>query len=112
MVEFAYKPSPLRHVHRPTKQAQRRGEGLMTICLPCTPTREPTKHVYYGLTKSLCATCKRSVDAKIHFRDGQVWFDKFCPAHGHQQVLVASSVEWYLDALSFVAPAAPPRAST
>lgn len=83
----------------------------MTICAPCV-TREPTKHVYYGMTKSLCATCKKSVDAKIHFRGDGVWFDKFCPEHGHQQVLVASSVEWYLDALSFVAPATPPRGET
>jgi uncharacterized radical SAM superfamily Fe-S cluster-containing enzyme len=84
----------------------------MTVCAPCSPTREPTKHVYYGLTKSLCATCKRSVDAKIHFLDGSVYFDKYCPTHGHERVLVASSVEWYLDALSFVAPATPPRGET
>jgi 7,8-dihydro-6-hydroxymethylpterin dimethyltransferase len=79
------------------------------ICPPCSPGREPTKHVYYGMTKSLCSTCKKSVDAKIHFKEDGVWFDKFCPQHGHQQVLVASSVEWYLDALSFVSPATPPR---
>src|SRR5688572_4499983 len=83
-----------------------------TICAPCTPAREPTKHVYYGLTKSLCKTCKKSVDAKIQFEDGKVFFDKFCPAHGHEKVLVASSVEWYLDALSFVSPATPPRGET
>jgi 7,8-dihydro-6-hydroxymethylpterin dimethyltransferase len=84
----------------------------MTVCAPCTPTREPTKHIYYGLTKSLCAICKKSVDAKIHFRDDKVWFNKYCPAHGHQEVMVASSVAWYLDALSFVAPASPPRGET
>src|SRR5687767_14830095 len=90
----------------------------MSICAPfsraqgCSPTREPTKHVYYGMTKSLCATCKKSVDAKIHFKEDGVWFDKYCPEHGHQHVLVASSVEWYLDALSFVSPATPPRGET
>jgi uncharacterized radical SAM superfamily Fe-S cluster-containing enzyme len=61
------------------------------------------------MTRSLCAVCKRSVDAKILFRDDQVFFAKFCPDHGHQEVLVASSVSWYLDALSFVAPSTPPR---
>jgi len=84
----------------------------MTLCAPCSPTREPTKHVYYGLTKSLCSTCKKSVDAKIHFKEDGVWFDKFCPEHGHQHVLVSSSVEWYLDALSFVSPATPPTGET
>ena len=74
------------------------------------PQERPfTNHVYYSMTKSLCGTCKASVDAKILFRDDAVWFDKFCPAHGHQECRVASSVEWYLDALSFVAPNTPPR---
>ncbi len=61
------------------------------------------------MTKSLCGTCKAPVDAKILFRDEQVYFDKFCPAHGKQECLVASSVEWYLDCLGFVAPHRPPK---
>jgi uncharacterized radical SAM superfamily Fe-S cluster-containing enzyme len=64
------------------------------------------------MTKGLCGVCKRAVDVKIHFRGDQVWFDKFCPEHGHQSCMVASSVEWYLDALSFVAPSTPPRGET
>jgi uncharacterized radical SAM superfamily Fe-S cluster-containing enzyme len=64
------------------------------------------------MTKGLCSTCKRSVDVKIHFRDDAVWFDKYCPDHGHQSCLVASSVEWYLDALAFVSPNTPPRGAT
>jgi hypothetical protein len=64
------------------------------------------------MTKGLCSTCKRAIDVKIQFRDGAVWFDKFCPEHGHHACMVASSVEWYLDALSFVAPSTPPRGAT
>ena len=64
--------------------------------------------VYFGMTKSLCGVCKAGVDAKIHFRDGAVWMDKICPAHGPASALVSSSVEWYLDCLSFFAPARPP----
>jgi uncharacterized radical SAM superfamily Fe-S cluster-containing enzyme len=73
------------------------------------PERKFTEHVYYSVTKSLCGTCKAPVDAKVLFADDAVWFDKFCPAHGHERCRVASSVEWYLDALSFVAPATPPK---
>ncbi|HVY24948.1 MAG TPA: radical SAM protein [Polyangiaceae bacterium] len=80
----------------------------MLDCAPCA-TRTPTTHVYYSMTKGLCSTCKRGLDVKIHFRDQQVWFDKFCPEHGHHSCLVSSSVEWYLDALSFVAPNTPPK---
>ncbi len=71
--------------------------------------RKATDHVYYSMTKSLCGTCKTSVDAKIIFRDDAVWFDKFCPTHGHEECRVASSIEWYLDALSFIAPNRPPK---
>ncbi len=81
----------------------------MTLCAPCAPTRIMSKHVYYSMTKSLCGTCKKSVDAKIHFLEGKVYFDKFCKEHGHEHVLVSSSMEWYLDALSFVSPATPPK---
>ncbi|MDB4986668.1 MAG: hypothetical protein JWN04_1846 [Myxococcaceae bacterium] len=73
------------------------------------PERSMTGHVYYGMTRSLCAKCKQQVDGKILFADDMVWLDKYCPAHGHQRALIASSVEWYLDALSFVAPSTPPR---
>ncbi len=68
-----------------------------------------TDHVYYSMTKSLCAQCKRAVDAKIIFRDKQVFLDKFCPGHGKQEVMISSSVDWYLDALSFLSPADPPE---
>ena len=73
------------------------------------PVRPATDHVYYSSTKSLCGTCKSSVDAKIVFRDDAVYFDKHCPAHGKQECLVSSSVEWYLDALTFLAPNTPPK---
>jgi 7,8-dihydro-6-hydroxymethylpterin dimethyltransferase len=75
---------------------------------PAFPTRASADHVYFSMTKSLCAACKQAVDAKIVFKDEVVWFDKFCPEHGKQVVPVASSVVWYLDCLSFVAPATPP----
>jgi uncharacterized radical SAM superfamily Fe-S cluster-containing enzyme len=61
------------------------------------------------MTKSLCGVCKRGVDARIHFRGDQVWMDKRCPEHGAASCLVSSSVAWYLDCLSFYAPATPPR---
>lgn len=81
------------------------------VCAPCV-SRNPASHLYYGNTRSLCSSCKRGVDAKIHFEGDAVWFHKFCPEHGHERRMVASSVEWYLDALSFVSPSVPPRGET
>jgi len=85
--------------------------GTGEVC-GASATRKATEHVYYSTTKSLCAVCKNPVDAKIHFVGEEVYFDKFCPDHGHQRAKVSSSVEWYLDALSFVAPTTPPRGET
>lgn len=82
----------------------------MRICEPCGSSRQPADHIYFSMTKGLCGECRRAVDAKILFRGERVHLDKYCPEHGHQDVVIASSVEWYLDALSFVAPSTPPRA--
>jgi len=73
------------------------------------PSRRPADHVYYSMTKSLCRVCKDAVDAKIIFRDDAVFLNKFCPRHGKQECLIASSVAWYLDCLTFVAPHTPPK---
>src|SRR5262249_19812689 len=73
------------------------------------PPRKATTQVYYSMTKSLCGSCKTAVDAKIVIRDDAVYFDKFCPEHGHEQCLVSSSAEWYLDCLTFLAPHRPPK---
>lgn len=81
----------------------------MRVCEPCAPSRQPSDHIYYSMTKGLCSECKKSLDAKILFAGDEVFLDKYCPEHGHQKVMIASSVEWYLDALSFVAPSTPPR---
>jgi 7,8-dihydro-6-hydroxymethylpterin dimethyltransferase len=73
------------------------------------PLRRPTDHIYFTMTKSLCATCKFAVDAKVVFKEDKVFFEKFCPDHGAQETMVSSSVAWYLDALSFLAPNVPPK---
>jgi hypothetical protein len=73
--------------------------------------RAAASHVYYASTKSLCATCKRGVDASIVFRDGAVWLEKHCPEHGPARARIASSSEWYLDALSFLGPSTVPGAN-
>jgi uncharacterized radical SAM superfamily Fe-S cluster-containing enzyme len=81
----------------------------MSVTTIPSPTRRPSDHVYYSMTKGLCGVCKGAVDAKVIFRGGAVYLDKFCPTHGKQECLIASSVEWYLDCLSFVAPNTPPK---
>jgi len=60
--------------------------------------------IYFTSTRSLCPVCRRLIDAKIIFRDGKVYFKKFCPEHGFSEVLICSSSDWYLKSLSIIKP--------
>ena len=37
---------------------------MTTLNIP-PPSRRPSEHMYYSMTKSLCGVCKKAVDAKI-----------------------------------------------
>jgi len=52
-------------------------------------------YLYYDQATSLCTTCLRRVEAKLVIRDGQVWMYKWCPAHGHDKVLIASDAAYW-----------------
>jgi len=58
-------------------------------------TRKNRPYLFYDTTSSVCSECLRVVEAKILFKDGQVFMDKWCPAHGTQRVLVADDADYY-----------------
>ncbi|QEG20225.1 radical SAM protein [Mariniblastus fucicola] len=60
-------------------------------------------HLYLGTTQSLCPDCLNVVPAKIVNRDGQIWFDKFCPDHGSRSDFVCSDAKWW-DRMEFNVP--------
>jgi hypothetical protein len=59
-------------------------------------------------TTSLCATCKRGVDASLWERDGRVFMRKACPDHGPSEVLISSDAAWYRETLTWAARTSPP----
>ena len=61
------------------------------------------EHLYLGTTQSLCPSCLEVVPAKIVNRDGQIWFDKFCPQHGSRSDFVCSDANWW-DRMEFNVP--------
>ena len=65
------------------------------------PTRP---YLFYALTNSLCSHCLQKVDAKIIFRDEQVYLVKHCRQHGHQEVLIADDVAYYKQCQEFIKP--------
>jgi uncharacterized radical SAM superfamily Fe-S cluster-containing enzyme len=54
--------------------------------------------VFYDVARSVCATCLARVEARVVFRDGGVWLEKWCPTHGRERVLVADDVDYWRQA--------------
>jgi 7,8-dihydro-6-hydroxymethylpterin dimethyltransferase len=58
-------------------------------------TRKARPYLFYDTTTSLCTRCLRVVEAKIVFKERNVFMDKWCPAHGTERVLVSDDVDYY-----------------
>ena len=65
-------------------------------------------YTYYDLTRSLCTTCLKLIDAKVVFQDGNVYLLKHCPAHGKEKVLVATDIEYYKRCREYIKPGETP----
>lgn len=52
-------------------------------------------YLFYDTTSSVCSTCMRPVEAKILFKDDEVYMDKWCPVHGFERVLMSDDIEYY-----------------
>lgn len=58
-------------------------------------SRKTRPYLFYDTTQSVCTTCLRQVEAKVLFKDGQVFMDKWCPVHGTERVLVSDDEAYY-----------------
>ena len=58
-------------------------------------TRKVRPYLFYDTTQSVCTTCLRPAEAKILIKDGQVFMDKWCSAHGTERVLVSDDADYY-----------------
>ncbi|MDT8991189.1 hypothetical protein RQP54_09965 [Curvibacter sp. APW13] len=56
-------------------------------------SRKQRPYHFYDTTSSVCSTCLHSVEAKILFKDGKVYMDKWCPAYGTERVLINDDVD-------------------
>jgi 7,8-dihydro-6-hydroxymethylpterin dimethyltransferase len=65
------------------------------------PTRP---YLFHALTNSICSKCLTKVEAKIVFRDDQVFLIKHCPTHGREDVLIADDIEYYKLCEAFIKP--------
>lgn len=58
-------------------------------------SRKIRPYLFYDTTSSICSTCLHPVEAKIIFKEGSVYMDKWCSAHGAERVLMSDDVEYY-----------------
>lgn len=61
-----------------------------------TPVKRDADYIFHELTRSICPTCRRVIDAKVLLRDQQVYMRKRCPEHGEFEALI------YADAAAYV----------
>lgn len=57
--------------------------------------RKLRPYLFYDTTSSICSTCLQPVEAKIIFKDEQVFMDKWCPVHGMERVRISDDVAYY-----------------
>jgi hypothetical protein len=63
-------------------------------------THRSQNQSFIHTTPSVCPTCFKVVNAQIIDRDGKVYMRKFCPDHGHCEVLISGDSEWYRETLA------------
>lgn len=61
----------------------------------CTSSRKNRPYHFYDTTSAICTTCLYPVEAKIIFKQNQVYMDKWCPTHGTERVLIMDDVDYY-----------------
>ncbi|MDX1613639.1 MAG: radical SAM protein [Candidatus Promineifilaceae bacterium] len=67
-------------------------------------TKADADYVFYELTRSICPTCRRVIDAKVLLRSNKVYLHKRCPEHGFFEALVYGDAEAYARQLRFNKP--------
>ena len=67
-------------------------------------TKQDADYIFHELTRSICPTCKRVIDAQIIIRENRVYMRKRCPDHGWFEGLISSDAEMYVDSIAFNKP--------
>ena len=80
----------------------------MNTATACTlaPTRPYT---FLELTRALCSTCLKVVDAKLILQNGNVYLVKQCLEHGAEKILVSTDFAYWQQTRRFLKPGQMPH---
>ncbi|GCE30193.1 hypothetical protein KDA_56770 [Dictyobacter alpinus] len=77
---------------------------------PLSRQKKDVDYVFLELTRSICPTCRRVIDAHILLRDQKVYMRKRCPDHGVFEGLVYGDAQAYVSSTRFNKPGTVPLA--
>ncbi len=87
---------------------------MLADSIPCCGTntfndKEDRKGAFFSASMSICPTCRKSIQAKIIFRDGKVILTKKCFHHGEFEALLSSDIDYWVKSLTYTKPGTMPR---
>ncbi|GER90648.1 hypothetical protein KDW_48100 [Dictyobacter vulcani] len=82
----------------------------MPVAAALPRQKKDVDYVFLELTRSICPTCRRVIDAHILLRDQKVYMRKRCPEHGTFEGLVYGDAQAYVAATRFNKPGTIPLA--
>jgi len=65
-------------------------------------------YLFLEVTNSICSVCLRKIEAKVIEKEGKIYLHKRCPAHGFEEVLVATDAAYWRMARDFIKPSDTP----
>lgn len=74
------------------------------IKVPKITLEQASETILYNITRSICPSCKKSIDAQILVRNNCVYMRKRCPDHGWFESLLSSDFDFFRSAERFNKP--------
>lgn len=71
--------------------------------------KEDRKGAFFSATQSICPTCRKTIQAKIIFRDEKVILTKRCREHGEFEAILSSDINYWTKSLTYTKPGTKPK---
>lgn len=66
------------------------------MATPQAAAKQDRGEIFWELTRSICPTCRKVIDARIILRDGKVFMRKRCAEHGEFEALFFGDADLYV----------------
>lgn len=84
------------------------------LLAPCCNTnsfddKKERNAAFFSSTQSICPVCRKTIQAKILFRNNSVVMSKRCPEHGEFESIVSPDMNYWIKSLTFTKPGTMPK---